>query len=309
MKKERIVVAIGGNALKETPQGQLEAVREASKHIVNLDSDDRDILIVHGNGPQVGAIHLAFAKVHEIEAKIPEMPLVESIAMSQGYIGYHLQNALKNELRKRDRDREVVTVLTQVVVDERDKAFDHPTKPIGPFYTKEQTEGLEGNYIEDSGRGYRRVVASPYPIDIVEKKTIQGLLDQGVMVVSNGGGGIPVIWTEEGFQGIEGVIDKDNAAANLANLVDAQKLIILTGVDRVALNFGTPEEKWLDVLGIDEAKQYIEEGHFAPGSMLPKIEAALRFVESGSNRKAIITSLENAKEALEHDKGTVIVSR
>ncbi|MDO5041848.1 MAG: carbamate kinase, partial [Peptoniphilus sp.] len=242
-------------------------------------------------------------------AATPEMPFPECGAMSQGYIGYHLQNAIENELRKRSMDQEVVSLVTQVRVDENDPAFDNPTKPIGAFYTEEEAKELSKDglvFKEDAGRGYRQVIASPKPVDIVEKASIELLYKNGTIVIAAGGGGIPVIKKDGNYQGVPAVIDKDFSSAKLAELVDADILIILTAVEKVAIRFGKPDQEWLSEIKVCDAKKYIEAKEFAEGSMKPKIEAAIKFVESGSGRQTLITSLEKALEGLEGKTGTII---
>ncbi len=310
MSKSKIVVALGGNALGKSPEEQLSLVKKTAVPIVDLLESGNDVVVAHGNGPQVGAINLAFSFAAEKGAGTPAMPFPECGAMSQGYIGYHLQNALREELNKRSNKTPVATVITQVEVDKNDPAFQNPTKPIGSFYTKEEAEKIEKEkgYIfkEDAGRGYRRVVASPLPIDVVESETVKTLLDAGQLVITVGGGGIPVYKDGNGYTGVPAVIDKDFASAKVAEILDADYLIILTAVEKVAINFGKPDEKWLEKLSVDEAKKYMDEGHFAPGSMLPKVKAALSFVESKPGRKALITSLEMAKAGIEGKTGTLI---
>lgn len=306
----KIVIALGGNALGSNPKEQLNLVRGSSKPIADLIEEGHDIVIAHGNGPQVGMINLAFEESRKINNTIPHVPFAECNAMSQGYIGFHLQNAIREELERRGIKKSVVTVVTQVVVDKDDPAFKEPTKPIGSFYTKEEAEKLTQEtsciYKEDSGRGYRRVVASPMPIDVVEIDVISTLVDNEHVVISVGGGGIPVY--EEGWtlRGVDAVIDKDFASSVLAEKLAADYLIILTAVDKVAINFGKENEEWLSELDIESLDKFIEEGHFAPGSMLPKIEAARRFATSKRGRKALITSLEKASEGIRGETGTVI---
>lgn len=308
--KRKIVIALGGNALGDSPTTQKESVKTAVESIVDLIEQGMDVMVVHGNGPQVGMIHLAFQAAHQTQEIIPKMPFVEATAMSQGYIGYHLQNALINVLSKRGIDKSVATVLTQVEVDLNDPAFDNPTKPVGPFYTKEKAQSLskEENvpYVEDSGRGYRKVVPSPNPKTVVEKGVIKSLMNQGVVVISNGGGGIPVVKNEGGYVGVEAVIDKDFAASKIADEINADTLFILTGVPKVAIHYGKENQQWLDRISVSETETYIQEGHFAPGSMLPKVEASLKFVNGHPHRQAIITSLENAKVALTKQDATII---
>ncbi|EGY80665.1 Carbamate kinase 1 [Peptoniphilus indolicus] len=272
-------------------------------------AEGNKVIISHGNGPQVGMINLAMETASKSEANTPNMPFPECGAMSQGYIGYHLQNSIENELNKRDMKVDVVSLVTQVLVDKNDKAFENPTKPIGSFYSKEEAEKLMETglvFKEDAGRGYRRVVPSPKPIDIIEKKSVELLYNNSTIVVAAGGGGIPVVDEAGEYVGVPAVIDKDFTTAKLAELVDADVLIILTAVEKVAIKFGTPEEKWLSEMSVEEAEKYIEQKEFAEGSMKPKVEAALGFVKSKENRKAIITSLEKALEGLEGKTGTLI---
>ncbi len=297
----RIVVALGGNALGNTAQEQLSLVKDTAKPLVDLIEEGHQVVIVHGNGPQVGMINLAMESTN--------MPFPECGAMSQGYIGFHLQNALQNELKSRGVNKSAATIVTQVIVDKDDQAFSNPTKPIGKFYTAAEVPSLETKGFivkEDAGRGYRRVVASPFPIEISEKSIVTSLIDAGNIVITCGGGGIPVIKEGNDLIGVPAVIDKDNAAMLLAKTIKADYLVILTAVEKVAINFGTADEKWLSELTIDQAKKYCAEGHFAPGSMLPKVEACIMFAESSNERKSLITSLEKAKEGLKGLTGTVI---
>lgn len=309
--KRKIVVALGGNALGNNPQEQMEAVRHTAKPIVDLIADGNEVVIAHGNGPQVGMINLAMDVASKSSAATAQMPFPECGAMSQGYIGYHLQNAIREELLNRKMDYPVATVITQVVVDKNDPAFENPTKPVGAFYTKEEADKLqtEKGFIlkEDAGRGYRRVVASPMPIDVAEKETIKALIEKKHIVITVGGGGIPVYEEGNRLIGIPAVIDKDFASAKLAEIVDADYLIILTAVEKVAIYFGKENEEWLSEISLDQAQRYIEEGHFAPGSMLPKIKAAMSFAQSKEGRKALITSLEKAAQGIAGQTGTVIV--
>jgi len=308
---KKIVVALGGNALGKTPTQQLKLVKKTAQPIVDLIEAGNEVILAHGNGPQVGMINLAMQTSAESESNTPDMPFPECGAMSQGYIGFHLQNAIQEELKIRGIDRPVSTIITQVVVDKNDPAFDHPTKPIGNFYDFIHAEALMDekgwHMVEDAGRGYRRVVPSPRPIDVVEKETILKLIEKEQIVITVGGGGIPVIKDGISLHGVAAVIDKDFASAKLAEIIDADYLIILTAVEKVAINFGKPNEEWLKKLSPDQAQKYMNEGHFAPGSMLPKVEAALQFAMSGPNRKALITSLEKAKEGIEGKTGTMIV--
>lgn len=305
----KIVLALGGNALGNSPEEQKAAVKETAKSIVDLVAAGNKVIISHGNGPQVGMINLAMDTSSKSEAKTPAMPFPECGAMSQGYIGYHLQNAIVNELRSKNMDITVASVVTQVQVDSKDPAFENPTKPIGSFYTKEEAEKLQETgliFKEDAGRGYRRVVPSPKPIDIVEKAAIEMLYDNGVIVIAAGGGGIPVVDENNNYVGVPAVIDKDFTTAKLAELVNADTLIILTAVEKVAIRFGTPEQEWLDSLSVEEIEKYIEQKEFAEGSMKPKIEAALSFVKSKDNASALITSLDKAIEGLDGKTGTWI---
>lgn len=309
---KQIVIALGGNALGNTPEEQKEAVLSAAKHIVSLVKEGYKIVIVHGNGPQVGMINLAFDIAYKENSKVSSMPFAECSAMSQGYIGFHLQNALQNTFLEQGMTTHVSTAITQVIVDLKDPAFKNPTKPVGIFYSEEVAKEIEKErgytFVEDSGRGFRRVVPSPEPIDIKEKGTIRCLMENGDLVVACGGGGIPVYSKNGMLHGVDAVIDKDKAAAKLAEVIHADAFVVLTAVPRVAINFGKSNQKWLERITIEEAKQYIEEGHFAPGSMLPKIEAAIKFVKSGSGKEAIITSLENAYNAVSKGEGTIICS-
>ncbi len=306
----KILIALGGNALGNNPTEQLELVKETAKPIVDLIEAGHTVVVAHGNGPQIGMVSSAFELASKIDPKIPEMPFQECGAMTQGYVGYHLQNAIYSELRSRQINKSVVSLVTQSIVDENDEAFKNPTKPIGGFHTKEESEQLtiEKSYtmIEDSGRGYRRVVPSPKPLDIVEKDIIKTLIAAGHVVIAAGGGGIPVIKKGNALMGIAAVIDKDLASEKLAEILDFDTLFILTAVEKIAVNFGKPSQKNLDKISVKEAYMYIEEGHFAPGSMLPKVKAAVDFVESRENRIAIITSLENAKRAIAGETGTTI---
>ncbi len=310
---KKIVIALGGNAFGDTPKEQLEAVKKTARPIVDLIEEGNQVILTHGNGPQVGMINTALGKAAEIDEKIPDIDFPECGAMSQGYIGFHLQSAVREELRNRNMGKSVASIITQVIVDKNDKAFENPTKPVGIFYTKEEAEKIEKEkgYImaEDSGRGYRRVVPSPMPEKIVEAEIIKDLVEKEHVVITVGGGGIPVIENGNQLQGIPAVIDKDFASERLAELLEADYLIILTGVEKVAVNFGKPDQKWLDEISVSEAEQYIKEGHFAPGSMLPKVEAAIKFIKSNPDKKALITSLEKAKDGINGLTGTVITGK
>ena len=312
-KATKVIVALGGNALQEskgpgTAEAQLEVAKKTCEYIADINAAGYEIAIVHGNGPQVGRIILASESAKNVT---PVMPFDVCSAMSQGYIGYHVQQALQDALRARGRaDLPVVTLITQVAVDPEDPAFQNPTKPIGPFYTEEEAKELaetKGYTVkEDAGRGWRRVVASPIPKKIVELDTVKRLWDSSI-VITCGGGGIPVVPDGKGgYEGTAAVIDKDFAASLLAHSLDADILLILTEVEKVSLNFRKPDQKDLDHMSVEEARQYIEEGHFAPGSMLPKVKAAVDFAVSGAGRKAIITSLYKAVDALQGKTGTVI---
>ena len=305
---KRIVIALGGNALGNTPAEQLALVRETAKPIVDLIEEGNEVVIAHGNGPQVGMINLGMSTAAEAGAIKSDMPFPECGAMSQGYIGYHLQNAIGNELASRGMNKDVATVVTQVLVSESDPAFQKPTKPVGAFYDKETAERItkEKGYtmVEDAGRGYRQVVPSPKPIDVIEKNTVQALVAAGTVVITVGGGGIPVIKKDGKLYGTPAVIDKDFASAKLAELLDADMLIILTAVEKVAINFRKENEQWLSELTPAEAKQYADEGQFAPGSMLPKVQAAVSFAESKPGRTALITLLEKAKDGIAGKTGT-----
>ena len=314
MGKKRIVNALGGNALGKNLPEQYLAVQETSRAIADLIEAGNEVIISHGNGPQVGMINNAMAAYSKTEPSHPAItPLSVCVAMSQAYIGYDLQNALKEELLNRGIKKNVATVITQVRVDENDPAFEHPTKPIGQFMTKEEADAAVASsgiqVMEDAGRGYRRVVASPKPAEIIEIDTVKDLLNAGEVVIASGGGGIPVIRQGNHLKGVGAVIDKDFASCLLAQQLNADFLIILTAVEKVALRFGTPEETWLDDITVDEAKQYMEEGHFAPGSMLPKVQAGVEFAESGEGRTALITLLQKAKDGVNGATGTRIIKK
>ena len=308
---KRIVIALGGNALGKNLHEQMDAVHVTAKAIADLIQDGHEVVIAHGNGPQVGMIQNAFAAYHKQEAKSDIMPLSMCVAMSQGYIGYDLQNVIGEELDRRGAHTHVATVLTQVAVDPADPAFQHPTKPIGAFMTEEEAKKLAADkgycMRQDAGRGWRQVVASPKPTEIIEIATIRALMNDGHAVIAAGGGGIPVIWEDEyHLKGVPAVIDKDFASECMAEQLDADMLIILTAVEKVAVNFGKPDQRGLDELTPEEARRYIAEGQFAPGSMLPKVEAAVKFAESKPGRKALITLLEKARDGIAGKTGTVI---
>ena len=307
---KRIVLALGGNALGDNLHQQMLAVQSTVKAIADLIQDGCELVITHGNGPQVGMINLAMETAAKVSEEFFYIPMSVCVAMSQGYIGYDLQNALREELLNRGIDKPVATVITQTLVDAADPAFADPSKPIGAFYTREEAaEMMERGYAmkEDAGRGWRRVVASPEPIGIVEIETVRALLKAGQIPVAAGGGGIPVRKTEgRHLKGSSAVVDKDFASAKLATLLDADLLIILTAVEKVAIHYGRPEEQWLDAMTESQARRYIAEGHFAKGSMLPKVEAALAFVASKPGRKALITMLSKARDGLAGKTGTLI---
>ncbi|MDR1193018.1 MAG: carbamate kinase [Peptococcaceae bacterium] len=308
--KKRIVLALGGNALGSTLADQMAAVRSTAKAIAGLIEAGDEVVIAHGNGPQVGMISVAMEEAGKSEARTPHIPLSVCVAMSQGYIGYDLQNSLREELLSRGLDIPVASIISQTVVAEDDPAFQDPTKPIGSFYSEAEAKVRAGQGYamkEDAGRGWRQVVASPKPIDIVEKDTVKALLAAGQVVIAAGGGGIPVYRQGNRLVGARAVVDKDFAAAVLAELIDADYLIILTAVEKVAINYRRPDERWLDTMTIAEAKRYIDEGQFAPGSMLPKVQAAMRFVETKPGRQALITLLESAAAGIAGQTGTRII--
>ena len=309
---KRIVVALGGNALGNNLPEQMAAVKETAKAIADLIEGGNEVIVAHGNGPQVGMIQAAMTELTRSDpVKYIPCPLSVCVAMSQGYIGYDLQNALREEMLDRGIEMGAATVLTQVEVDPDDPAFANPTKPIGAFMTREEADRMiaERGYdvVEDSGRGYRRVVASPKPVGIVELDTIRSLVETNHVVIACGGGGIPVFHTEgHHLKGAAAVIDKDFAAARLAEQLDADFLVILTAVEKVAVNFGKPDQQWLDELTPETAARYIAEGQFAPGSMLPKVEAALAFAQSGEGRSSLITLLDRAADGIAGKTGTIV---
>ena len=309
----RVVVALGGNALGDTPEEQIARVREAAPTLLKMIEQGNEIIITHGNGPQVGMIQNAFAAYHKQQAKSDIMPLSMCVAMSQGYIGYDLQNMIGEELDRRGLGIHCATVLTQVAVDPADPAFQHPTKPIGAFMTEEEAKKLAAekgiDVAEDAGRGWRQVVASPRPKEIVEIATVKALMNAKHAVIAAGGGGIPVVWEDKyHLKGVPAVIDKDFASECMAEQLDADMLIILTAVEKVAINFGKPDQKALDHMTPAEAHEYIEQGQFAPGSMLPKVEACLEYVGEYPQGKALITSLDKAKDAINGLTGTTITA-
>lgn len=310
MDKKKIVVAFGGNALGTTLPEQAKGVKHIAKAVADLIVDGHDVIITHGNGPQVGLINSAVnALLHE-DVTLGEIPLQVCDAMSQAYIGYDIQNALREELLDRGIDKGVATMVTQVRVDKEDEAFSNPTKPIGRYMSKEKAEHLAEKYgyimKEYGDLGYRRVVPSPKPQEIVELDAINAMINQGCVVVCCGGGGIPVIRKGNHLKGASAVIDKDYASELLAEKLDADFFLILTAVEKVAVNFNTPDEKWLDEMSVDEAKEYIKQGQFARGSMFEKVDAAVKFVESKEGRLSLITLIEKASDGINFKTGTVI---
>ncbi|HIY84330.1 carbamate kinase [Rubneribacter sp.] len=307
-----VVIALGGNALGNTPQEQLELVKNTATHIVDMIEDGTNVVVSHGNGPQVGMINNAFAYASANDGKTPEMPFPEAGAMSQGYIGYQLSQAILNELKARNILRSTVNVITQTVVDPDDPAFQNPTKPVGAFLTEEEAKAKAAEtgwtYKEDAGRGWRQVVASPKPVRIVEFDAVRDLVNDGYVVISTGGGGVPVFEEGGAYSGVPAVIDKDRSSALLARKLKADMLVILTAVEKVCVNFNTPDQKAIDEMDVEQARAYIEEGQFAPGSMLPKVEACIEYVEQFPAGKALITSLECAAAGLRGETGTVITA-
>ena len=310
--KKKIVVALGGNALGNSPKEQLELVKSTSKVIVDLVEDGFNVIVTHGNGPQVGMINLAMESASE-SVNTPEVPFAECGAMSQGYIGYHLQQAIQTEIAKRSMRRKCVSIITQVLVDSNDTAFSNPTKPIGSFYTEEEAKEFEKTkgyvFKEDAGRGYRRVVPSPKPVKILESSIIKDLSNKGDIVIAAGGGGIPVVKKRNQVVGVDAVIDKDRTSSKLAIDLKADIFLILTAVDMVYLDYGKPTQKGIDILSIKEAEEYMKNNEFKEGSMLPKIEACIDFVKGNRNGQAIITSLKKASIVLTGKTGTIIVRK
>ena len=305
----KVVVALGGNALGKSPEEQLKLVKNTASSLIGLIQAGNQVVISHGNGPQVGQINLGMDFAAQ-NGKTAAFPFPECGAMSQGYIGYHLQQSLQNELHQRGMEKDVVTTVTQVVVDPGDPAFENPTKPVGDFYTKEQAAQIEQEkgytFVEDAGRGYRQVVPSPLPKRIVELNSIETLIENGTLVIAAGGGGVPVVEEGGALTGVPAVIDKERSSALLADNVDADQLIILTAVDYVYINYNQPDEQKLTELSQAQAQELIDAGQFPAGSMLPKIQACLSFVKGHPERKAIITSLAGLDQALEGKLGTVI---
>ena len=310
--RERIVIALGGNALGDTPEELQGRIAEATPSLIRLIELGNEIIVTHGNGPQVGWMQKAFAYAHMTDPFIPDLTLPDCGAVTQGYIGYHLQQGLVNEIARQGKNFEVASVITQIVVDENDPSFQNPVKPIGEFYTKDQADmACQINpdllFMEDSGRGYRRAVASPMPLTIVETPSIMNLLDNGYVVIACGGGGIPVVQNEDGtYRGVEAVLNKDLGGEILAEECDADVLFLLTQVNHVAINFGKPDQIDLSDLTVADAKRYLANGEFGKGSMEPKVEAAVRFAESKPGRVAIIGALENAELIMKDESGTHI---
>ena len=308
---KRIVVALGGNALGENLHEQMLAVEGAAKALIDLVEAGNELVVVHGNGPQVGMIETAFETAAKNDRHFPVLPMSVCVALSQGYIGYDLQNVLRKEMDSRGMKKPVATIITQVAVDPADPAFSHPTKPIGGFMTEDEAKALADkgiNVAEDAGRGWRRVVASPKPVTIVELDVVRALLDGGCIPVAAGGGGIPVAYRDGQYHGMPAVIDKDFAAAKLAEELGADMLIILTAVEKAAINFGKPDQTWLSQITCAEADKYIAENQFAKGSMLPKVQAACAFVRSRANAQALITLLSKAQDGIDGKTGTRIVA-
>ena len=309
--RKRIVIALGGNALGNTLPEQMVAVKTTAKALCDLIEEGHQVVVVHGNGPQVGMINNAMSALSREDENQPNTPLSVCVAMSQAYIGYDLQNALREELRIRGFVRTpVVTVVTQVRVDPNDPAFENPSKPIGKFLTKEEADHQAKAYghimKEDAGRGYRRVVASPKPVEIVEQDAINSLVDANKIVICCGGGGIPVLAQDNKLQGASAVIEKDLAAGKLADTLDADRLVILTSVDKVCLNYGKEDEKPLDTMTVDEAKKYLAAGEFDEGTMAPKIEAAIDFIGDSAIRSVLITKLNKEGKTVSGGMGTLI---
>lgn len=305
----RVVIALGGNALGDTPEKQKEMAALTAKQILPIIKDGYEVIITHGNGPQVGLINLAFEEGNKSNQKVYKMPFSECGAMSQGYIGFHLQNALQNELRKEHINKNVISLITQVEVDINDPAFQTPTKPIGSFYTLEESKKMPYVMKEDAGRGYRRVIASPTPVKVIEEETIKNIVTTGTIVITCGGGGIPVIKENGTLKGIDAVIDKDFASSKLADDIDSDYLLILTAVPNAIINFNKPNAEIIKEIDVNKMIEYNNEGHFLAGSMKPKVEASIAFVKEKKGRIAIITSIEDAYDALRGNKGTIITNK
>ena len=302
----KIVIALGGNALGDSPFEQIKNAKFTAKMILPIIKDGHEVVITHGNGPQVGLINLAFTEGRRINPKVYDMPLTECGAMSQGYIGYHLQYAIQNELNLEKIDKNVISLITHVEVSKDDEAFLNPTKPIGSFYTKEEASKMPYVMKEDAGRGFRRVVASPKPLKVLEEKEIKTLIENGFIVISCGGGGVPVVYENGKYIGVDAVIDKDFASSKLAVDINADMLLILTAISEAKINFNKENEEVLRNVTKDEMIKYNSLGHFLSGSMKPKVEASISFLDEIKNGTAIITSIENAYEAIKGKKGTII---
>jgi carbamate kinase len=309
---KNVVIALGGNALGDTPEEQIALVRKTAVYIVDMVADGINVVVSHGNGPQVGMINNAFAYASSHDGKTPEMPFPECGAMSQGYIGFHLSQAILGELKRRGIMRSTAAIITQTVVYPDDPAFKNPSKPVGAFLTEEQAKAKMAEtghvYKEDAGRGWRMVVASPKPQRIVEFDAVKDLMDAGYIVIATGGGGVPVVERNDSYSGVPAVIDKDRSSAKMAADFKADMLVILTAVEKVAINFNKPNQKSLDSMTVTEARGYIDEGHFAPGSMLPKVQACIEYLEQYPRGTALITSLEKAAAGLRGETGTRIVN-
>lgn len=309
---QSVMIALGGNALGDTPQEQLRLVENTAEHIVDMVAEGINVVVSHGNGPQVGMISNAFGCAAAQGEGVSEMPFPECGAMSQGYIGYQLSQAILGELKRRGIMRSTAVVVTQTVVYPDDPAFANPTKPVGPFYTEEEAtrraEETGAVFKEDAGRGWRMVVASPKPQRIVEFDAVRDLMDDGYIVIAAGGGGVPVVERNDSYQGVAAVIDKDRSSAKLAADFKADMLVILTAVEKVAVNFNTPDQADLDAMTVEEARAYIAEGQFAAGSMLPKVEACIEYLEAHPGGRALITSLECAAAGLRGETGTLITA-
>ncbi|WP_296013501.1 carbamate kinase [uncultured Adlercreutzia sp.] len=307
-----VVIALGGNALGNNAEEQLELVQNTATHIVEMIAEGTNVIVSHGNGPQVGMINNAFDIAAANSDKVPVMPFPECGAMSQGYIGYHLSQAILNELRRRGIRRSTAAVVTETLVDADDPAFQDPTKPVGAFLTEEEAKKRAEEtgcvFKEDAGRGWRMVVASPKPVRLVEFDAVQDLMNAGYVVVAGGGGGVPVIEKDGAYVGVPAVIDKDRSSAKMASDYKADMLVILTAVEKVAINFGKPDQENISHMTIAEAQEYIKQGQFAPGSMLPKVEACIEYLEAYPAGKALITSLECAAAGLRGETGTVITA-
>ena len=306
----RIVIALGGNALGNNPEEQKSLVKIPASKIASLIHEGHQVIVGHGNGPQVGMIFNSFSDAKSFNDKTPLVPFAESGAMSQGYIGFHLMTAIQNEFLKWNINQDVVYYLTQTIVDANDKAFKNPTKPVGPFYEtlKDcQNNNPDSIIVEDAGRGFRKVVASPMPIDFLGIETFKKTVESNACVILAGGGGIPTIKTNDGYKGVDGVIDKDFALSKISDKINADILIILTAVEKIFINYNKPNQEALDIVTISELEKHIKDNQFAPGSMLPKVEAAIEFVKKNKHRIAIIADLNKVEEAMNGISGTKII--